>query len=1721
MRTKTWLLQQLRPGETLTIRDRDVQLDPGYLNGLNEAELGLATFRIRHHEKVLLEDVRQIRVLARDEWGGMPSMSELLAAFVMPNDPAVASILRKAATILENHHLPSALDGYQSHDPRRAYVLASAIWSAIADESLTYANPPRSFEQVGQKIRRPATILAERLATCLDSTLLFAAALEAVGLNSAIIMTEGHSFAGVWLIERTFKRMVECDCSEVRKAIAAKEFVTFETTLATQRPAGRFEDAINASLEATRESREQQFAAVIDVTRARMSQIRPLASHEKAEANGEAVETDGAPALHIPTSFGELPAAETEIQPTTPAGRVERWQRKLLDLSLRNRLLNFKLNKQSTPILCPDVSKLEDRLAAGGKLRLTSLPEQNPHGQRDAQLHRKQTQQDLDLEFARQALQRDEICCPISSSDLQGRLTTLYRNVRNDLAEGGSNTLFLAIGFLKWRPSADDPKSYRAPLLLVPAKLIRSSAVSPFCLMHHEDDVRFNATLIQLLKKDFGCDISRFETELPTDASGIDVPRVMELMRQAVRDIPGFEVIDEAALASFSFAKYLMWKDLVDRVSKLEENRVVRHLIRDPDKPFTSGGGGAIPLPHEIDVKYEPKDIYHPLPADSSQLAAVMAASEGQDFVLVGPPGTGKSQTIANMIAQCLATGRTVLFVAEKTAALDVVHRRLRAHGLGDCCVELHSNRAERRRFLEQLESAWLGNRRVQGRQWLEVSERLRIRRDELNAYVGAIHAKHSNGWSVFDGLGTSVRGAEDECPKLEWPPGAQHNAAAYRDLEAIIDDAALTFGNIDPNVRLSMVKTVEWSAAWEAKLLAQCSRLAEAATQMTAAISHFGHALGTPEIVDGSFDRIAGLGRLAKALLAVAGEDVRIIFHKQFAKLPAAAGELNSAIESYRNAGATLRAEYGEDALHKLPLDDLDQKWRKACASFWPMSWLAKRKVAKLLQTYAASGAAAPATDLAAIRKMREQFEAISQNPLADGTPRWKRLETDVPALQSHLQRAGELRQSILAVGQPLNATNQITKTLQPTLKGATNSSAALELASQFLRATEQFLAALSDFSTIAGCSPVKKTSETIVGDSQRAAAYVQTHRTQLQRWTTWCDVKRRAATAGLATFIVELESRRLAPRDAAKRFKTAYSRWWLPIAIDRSKTLQKFQRFKHEEAISDFCKIDELARATAAVRAREAVAHDLPAPDGVPKQSELGLLRHQMSLKRPSKSIREVIGGMPESFGKLAPCLLMSPLSIAQYLPTNQATFDVVIFDEASQITTWDAIGAIARGRQTIIVGDPKQLPPTNFFGRADDDEANEELEDHEKDLESILDEAQASGLPTMQLNWHYRSRHESLIAFSNYHYYGNKLVTFPAAESADRGVSLRHMPENKYDRGKSRTNRDEAAAIVADAVARMRRCLELPEAERLTFGVITFNSQQQSLIQDLLDQAQRDYPELDWYFSDDRIEPTIVKNLENVQGDERDVMFFSITFGADAAGKLSTNFGALNRDGGERRLNVAVTRARQELVVYSSFKGDQISADKTGKQGVRDLKNFLEYADKGPLALLAATEGRSAASIPLSKKRWRRGSLRKDGRLSRRWAFRGSGSIWASFTLTSQARIWPELSAMALPIIERRQRAIATRRGSRFWKTSAGTSSAFGRPTGGTIPPLHSNASPIGWKSCSKTIALARKRRNRLSRWRPRRQSPRRAAMATLWRLTARADGKRRGILFQRGP
>jgi len=345
------------------------------------------------------------------------------------------------------------------------------------------------------------------------------------------------------------------------------------------------------------------------------------------------------------------------------------------------------------------------------------------------------------------------------------------------------------------------------------------------------------------------------------------------------------------------------------------------------------------------------------------------------------------------------------------------------------------------------------------------------------------------------------------------------------------------------------------------------------------------------------------------------------------------------------------------------------------------------------------------------------------------------------------------------------------------------------------------------------------------------------------------------------------------------------------------------------------------------------------------VEAQRHVGVLRRECEKKARHKPVRQLLAEIPSLAAVLKPCFLMSPLSVAQYLPPDAAPFDLVVFDEASQIPVWDAIGVIARAKQLVVVGDPKQMPPTNFFQKGES-EADAEDEDVPEDMESILDECLAAGVYSSHLSWHYRSRHESLIAFSNHNYYDDRLNTFPCARTTPRlGVRFEFVEGGVYDRRATRTNEKEARALVDYIFAKAKE----PGYKPRSIGVVTFSQAQQELIEDLVDARRESDPSLEALFAEDAPEPFFVKNLENVQGDERDVILFSVGYAPDADGKFAMNFGPLNRDGGERRLNVAVTRAKEQVVVFSSIHGSQIDLSRTSATGAAHLRSFLEYAER----------------------------------------------------------------------------------------------------------------------------------------------------------------------------
>ena len=871
--------------------------------------------------------------------------------------------------------------------------LASAIWSAVAGLRLSYALPPASFEQTGQKVRTPSQILDGRIATCLDTALLFAAALEQASLNPLVVLMEGHAFAGVWLQPVEFANLVTNEAAALRRRLDLDDLVVFETTLITHNPPATFSQAMAAARRQIAEEAEARFQVVIDVRRARMQKIRPLG----VAAAPAAIEEGVPPVAEALEAAPALPAFEVEVREEEPTqgGRIRQWQRKLLNLTTSNRLLHLPDSAKAVKLLCPDPGALEDLLAGGRRVRIVHLPDLDVGG-RDEKLYEQQTQASLRTEVGEAAMRRGEVLSPLPKDKLDAALVELYRKARADLEEGGANTLYLALGFLKWKKLPSEEKTYRAPLILLPVRLERRSALSGVTMIAHEDEPRFNMTLLELLRQNFELTIPGLDGELPKDQRGIDVAAIWRTVRSVVRDMAGFEVVPDVAIGTFSFAKYLMWKDLIDRADRLKESALVRHLI-DREGPAAVDKSG-FPRVEELDATVEPAALFTPLPADSSQLVAVVASAEGRDFVLDGPPGTGKSQTIANMIAHNLALGRRVLFVAEKRAALEVVQRRLAEKGLAPFCLELHSAKATKSAVLKQLDHAWTTRDALSADEWArEASEAKRLR-DEINAVVALLHRREPNGWTIHRAIGRTVRDATEATPKLVFPASVRHDAtdmAHFRDVARRLGLAIEAV--VDLPLELDGVWHTDWSNGWQQEIVAAAAAIPDVLDEVEHAHAAMATATGLP--LPGRDQ--AQLGRLlefAELCLSMHGYDLRLAFAPDMADRVAAARQALALIERYRGEEASLSATYAPEAARRIDIDEMRAAWTRAGAKIWPLAAPAKRKVAQALaQVGGAASPVNPGTDLprlAAMRDLLRQIDALA--PQAAGLPGWEGLATE-----------------------------------------------------------------------------------------------------------------------------------------------------------------------------------------------------------------------------------------------------------------------------------------------------------------------------------------------------------------------------------------------------------------------------------------------------------------------------------------------------------------------------------------------------------------------------------------------------------------------------------------------------------------------------------------------------------------------------------------------------
>ncbi|MCS6290683.1 MAG: DUF4011 domain-containing protein [Nitrospira sp.] len=1563
--------ERLDSKETRRVDSLDLKFRHQYLAELNEAERGRVIIRVSSAGVELARTDHPVDVLAYDQWAGARALPELLAAFSLPNNPAVDRMIFQAGELLAKAGGGRSMNGYQSKNREDVWAQISALYSAIGASGLHYSEPPASFTNDGQKIRTPDRVFSGGIATCMDLAMLLASCLEQAGLNPVVLIKKGHAWVGCWLINTTFPTPTFDDGQAVRKRVASGELIAFETTVLTHQPRPSLRAACELGLEHLQE--EGEFLFAIDVKRARIEQVRPLPSKVEAAAPeekmvGQVDDRGIEPSPALPPLDGEAFLLDENARPETPEGRLARWKSKLLDLTLRNRLINFKPTKIMLPLRVPDPAHLEDALADGQEWKFRPLLQiMQGDDPRVAAVAAKRTGEDPVEAAAKQAMQQKELLAAVEPKVLDSRLYEIYSAARLGLEEGGANTLYLALGFLRWAEDERAEKTHLAPILLVPVTLTRQSVRTGYTIKRHDDETIVNPTLVQLLRENFQLTLRGLDP-LPTDGNGVDVKKIWQIFRLAVKEIPRWEVKEDVYLGIFSFTKYLMWKDLQDRTAQLKQNRVVDHLIERLRESI--GIREDLSQREDLDERHAPESLLAPLLADSSQLNALSRAGAGHDFALEGPPGTGKSQTITNLIAHFLGHGKTVLFVSEKMAALDVVERRLKNIGLGPFCLELHSAKARKIEVLAQLRAAMDAAQGQTASGWKREAERVGRLRADLNDFVRALHKRYRNGLTVRGATDTAIRYREWRPARMPWADPDTHDEEALdriRDTVRTMQSVVSELGSLG-NHPLSLVWHTEWTNAWEERLLKEAATL-EAATDRLQAVAVaiapvLGIKLDAPsatllDAVDGLIDVLLQAPQVPKGF-AVHGGNTAVRARMQIIREH---GERQQA--HWRQLAGKFKPEISAANGEQLTKD-----WRVASATWWPQRWFAQRAVAGCLALYTIDQKRPAAEEmpalLEALRGLNIEDQAMKSSEiqcleLLDSE--YKGTDTDWAAVQRYEQWGSRFEEAIgrFANGDDQTTMVAMTKQLRTLVSEQRNLLLPTGTVSGSLTAfRDAWHAFKNQIATVAELSCAGQAlaeGPTVAGLPSRIKAIMSgwiSFRRWLRLWCRWRQLRGQALSAGLEAVVRALEEDRTSSQDLYAYAEYSYQSWWLKAVIDREPALRNFASADHDRKILEFRQADERFQKLTEQYIVAVLAGKVPRQQaGQRPDQEMALVLRELAKQRAHLPVRQLVHRIPNLLPRLKPCLLMSPLSVAQYLDAAHSNFDVVVFDEASQIPVWDAVGAIARGKQLIVVGDPKQLPPTNFFNRADDAE-NTALGNEEdapvQDLESILDECLGAGLPAIRLEWHYRSRHESLITFSNHRYYDSRLITFPSPVTNDLAVKL-NLVGGIYDRGAARTNRAEADAIVKEIVAHFSD----ESRRKLTMGVVTFNQTQQRLIETLLDEELRKHPEIEQRIAEHGSERLFIKNLENVQGDERDLILFSITYGKDAAGKMAMNFGPINQEGGQRRLNVAITRARTGVTIFSSIRPDDIDLSKTRSAGVTDLKNYLEFAIKGPRAIV----------------------------------------------------------------------------------------------------------------------------------------------------------------------
>ena len=1547
----------LVPNARIEIGSIDVEVLGDYLANLNEKIVGNLLFSVIgkvknedgiSEQKVLFETTETIELLPYNQWSGVNELPEYLASFVMPNHPEVISLLPKVAKQLEKWKKDPALTGYLTEDKNVAKYQAAAAYEVLKEEGIVYCVSESSFENIGQKIRTPDEIVTQKLGNCLDLSCMYSSILEACGLNSIIILMDDHAYVGCLLEDYTFTNPVEDDIAAISKRCAEgiDEIVLVECTALTAGNMASFEEASDSAR--IKLFDENKFRMAIDIKRCRSNRVLPLPSRIMENGKYRVVEFETKKKeSEAPKDLSERGINATASENVMTKQKL--WERKLLDLSLRNPLINFRVTKSFIQLASGDIGRLEDVLRDGDSLSVCAFGNDAKVTPGESKMYNIPEIREILKAGEDDDYKSKRIRTFMEEKDLDAGMKYLSRQAKLSLEENGSNTLFLALGFLKWYENDISTKERYSPLILVPIDITKRIQDKSYSVKIRDEEAIFNVTLLEFLRQNYGMDIGGLDP-LPQDESGIDVPLLLNTVRKSIMDKKHWDVCDYAFLGLFSFSRFIMWNDLKNRSDDILENKVVKSLLNGKLEWEPSV---TIDELDKLDEKVKPSDMAIVCSADESQLKAIQTSSLGESFVLHGPPGTGKSQTITNMIANALYQGKSVLFVAEKMAALSVVQSRLEKVGLGPFCLELHSNKAQKQAVLTQLERTLQTAGKAGNENFEAKAENLFELRKKLNDLVTELHKKQHYGKSIYELIGDYEANRELEGKiNLSNSFVEETDSKKYEEILALLDEYNIIVDEIgevgEHPLKSYVIKdySLERRNEWHDLL----KKMSEELGETKATLNEVTNALGY--VSDKRYKReyATWLEMTLKKGKNIKTLPAEIDTLDEFEAREESFRTKINALSDLANIKAKLLEGFRADIF---TYDYVSARNRLITAQGkWALVRMKEiNSLIKELKYISVKPNEVTEKTLSDIYDRIENYHNVKEKAEPDDT--FKKLfsgcfdneNTDVNKAKEILENTKSYLKSIKNCPDKNMPSDTAVKIV------SLYASEEKHVFEDYINKSEKLCLTESKLMTDFGLKVYEfEDEEDYFAAMKTDIAIALDNEEEMRSYAALCDTEDKLEKFGLDEAFTAVREKVLYTGDLVGAFKCNFGKTAAVKEVNENAILKGFNGASFTAMIEKFkTASDEFERLT-----KEEVIARLSA--NVPKvgkdiaaTSEIGILQRSIKSGRRAMPIRKLFNEIPTLLRRMCPCMLMSPISVAQYIDPTFPKFDLVIFDEASQLPTSESVGVLARGENVIVVGDPKQLPPTSFFMTNHEDEEDFEF----NDMESLLDDCLAISMPGEHLLWHYRSRHESLIAYSNMTYYDNKLYTFPSPN--DLVSEVKFIPvEGVYERGKRKVNRAEGEAIVKEIMERLKD----PVRQKDSIGVVTFSQVQQAFIEDLLQDALHEEPDVALY-AQALEEPIFVKNLENVQGDERDVILFSVCYGPDENGKVSMNFGPLNQDGGWRRLNVAISRARKSMMIFSTIKPEQIDISRTSAEGVIGLRGFLEFASLGKNALFTRNE------------------------------------------------------------------------------------------------------------------------------------------------------------------